>query len=261
MNQTTFTTAIQHFFQNPNATIAQNQFDEIDTDTDISNEITIENLQPVSDKLLDSIAVVIDRTETGSIALGDLIRLRNQFYQAKDNLVTLEQKEHQDVMDLKSTTKWHERSKFVRIFLDSDKGQQLDEEQAEADAVTSTKNYFFEELEDLESVINYHILNIGEQSSVEFKNLVAQWRTIGQLQKDGAETLKHIKSAYNYLPSRSSCWKCGTISNNDASTSRRHLSAANNQLSNQLNHLTPWYNQLTEQVDSTINQVRMTLRL
>lgn len=261
MNQTSFSTAIEHFFTRTNSPIVLDPSETFDASADISGDITIENLQPISDRLFDTIAATIDRTEAGSIPLLNLIKLRAQFYEAKDKLITLEQKEHQDVADLKSTTSWHERSKFVRIFVNSDAGERLDEEVAEAKEVSTTKNHFFEELEDLESVINFRIMTIGEQSSVEYKNLVEQWRTIRQLHADAEKSIAHVKSAYANLPSSSRCWKCGSHSNNDSSRSRNQLSAANNQLNNQMSTLKPWYNQLTAQVEETIDAARASLKL
>ena len=261
MNQTSFTTAIEHFFKRTNSPIVLDPSETFDPSADISGDITIENLQPISEQLFNTIAATIDRTEVGSIPLVNLIKLRAQFYEAKDKLIALEQKEHQDVADLKSSTKWHERSKFIRIFVNSDAGERLDEEEAEAKEVSTTKKHFFEELEDLESVINFRIMSIGEENSVEYKNLVEQWRTIGQLYTDATKTSTRINSAYSNLPSGSSCWKCGARSSCDSSTSKRHLSAANNHLNNQINTLKPWYDQLTAQVEETIDAARASLKL
>ena len=256
MTPTTFTKAIEHFFLKPNTPIPINQFEEFLPSSDISREITIDNLQPVSARLINTLNTANDQIQSGSIALIDLMKLRAQFYDARGSLIELEKKEHQDVVDLKNATKWHERSKFVRMFVDSDAGEQLDQEEAEAKEVTSTKKQFFERLEDLEAMINYHIISTGERSSPAFKEMVAQWRTIGQLEKDARKSVEYINAAYSNLPSSNMCMNCGRGTSCNTNRSERHMSSANTQLKNQLNTLTPWYNRLTTQVEGTIDKAR-----
>ncbi len=253
---TTFTKAIEQFFLQPNTPIQLNQFEELQPSSDISREITIDNLQPVSARLLNALNAASDQIQTGSIALIDLLKLRAQFYEARDHLIVLERKERQDVIDLKNSTKWHERSKFVRIFVNSDAGDQLDQEEAEAKEVTSTKVQFFERLEDLESMINYHIIGTGEKSSPAFKETVAQWRTIGQLERNARKSLEYINAAYSNLPSSSMCMSCGRSTSCNTTRSERYMASGSEQLKHQLDTLTPWYNQLTAKVEGTIDKVR-----
>ncbi len=253
---TSFTKAIEQFFLQPDTPIQLNQFEELLPSSDISRDITIDNLQPVSARLLNTLNAASDQIQTGSIALIDLLKLRAQFYEARDRLIVLERKERQDVIDLKNSTKWHERSKFVRIFVNSDAGDQLDQEEAEAKEVTSTKVQFFERLEDLESMINYHIISTGERSSPVFKETVAQWRTIGQLEKDARKSLEYINAAYSNLPSSSMCMSCGRSTSCNTNRSERYLASGSTQLKNQLNTLTPWYNRLTAEVEGTIDKAR-----
>ena len=261
MTPTTFTKAIEQFFLQPDTPIQLNEFEEVLPSSDISREITIDNLQPVSARLLNTLNAANDQIQSGSIALVDLMKLRAQFYEARGRLVELEKKERQDVIDLKSSTKWHERSKFVRIFVDSDVGDQLDQEEAEAKEVTSTKVQFFERLEDLESMINYHIINTGERSSPEFKEMVAQWRTIGQLEKDARKSIDYVNAAYSNLPTSSTCMNCGRHTSCGTNRSERYLSSANTQLKNQLSTLSPWYDRLTVQVEDTIDRARAAVRI
>jgi len=261
MTPTTFTKAIEQFFLQPDTPIQLNQFEEVLPSSDISREITIDNLQPVSARLLNTLNAANDQIQSGTIALVDLMKLRAQFYEAREHLVQLEKKELQDVIDLKNSTKWHERSKFVRIFVNSDVGDQLDQEEAEAKEVSSTKVQFFEKLEDLESMINYHIISTGERSSPAFKEMIAQWRTIGQMEKDARKSIDFVNAAYNSLPSGNMCMNCGRSTSCNTNRSERYMASASSQLKNQLNTLTPWYDRLTVQVEDTIDRARAAVKI
>lgn len=262
MELVTFTKAVEKLFKNPDYQISPKQISEVTPPIEAAREINIDNLQPVFGRLLNALNTTNVQTEADAISLAELIKLRAEFYDAQKKLVHLEQKEMQDVVDLKSSTKWHERSKLIRIFVSSEAGEQLEQEQAEVQEVTSAATHLSQQLEDLESVINYKILNTGEMVSSEFKEVVSQWRTIGQLKDDADAARKKIRTAHSYLSSGSSCRNCGfTTMGGGSDASANYIAAADRQLQNQLATLTPWYNKLSAEVESTIDRVRESLAI
>jgi len=261
MNLINFTTAIGKVFTNSDYEVTKDQLATLAPPIDVSRQINIDNLQSVFTRLLNTLNSTNEQVKMEAMSLAELISLRKEFYEARNQLAQLEEKETQDVAEIKRSTKWHERSKFVRLFVTSKVGEQLEIEEAEAKEARSAVTQFSEELEDLESVINYHILNTGENNSIAFKELVQQWRTVGQL-KDEAQTVKSkISAAYANMSSGSACWNCGRLISTDGGISKEYLSSADRHINNQLSVLTPWYNRLTTEVEGTIDRVREKLSI
>ena len=256
MNSHNFTAAIGEVFKNPNYEMSREQIASIAPPIDVSREINIDNLQPVFSRLLNTLDSTHEQVKMESMSLTELISLRREFYEAKTRLEQLEEREVQDVVDIKSSTKWHERSKFVRLFVTSKIGEQLEMEEAEAKEAESAVRTFSEELEDLESVINYHIMSTGERTSPAFKEVVQQWRTVGQLKDDAEAAKSKLRMAYSNLSSGSACWNCGRLISTDGGLSKDYIASADKHLTTQLNVLTPWYNRLTTEVETAIDRVR-----
>jgi len=262
MELVTFTSAVEKLFKNPDYQITAKQITDVAPPIEATREINIYNLQPVFTRLLNALNTTNIRTEAGNISLVELIKLRAEFYDAKEKLGHLEQKEMQEVVAIKNSSKWHERSKLVRIFVSSEVGEELEQAESEVKEVASAATTIAQQLEDLESVINYKILHTGEETSPEFKELVSQWRTIGKLKDEAEKARAQMRSAYNYLSSGSSCRNCGyTIMSGGSNASEQYLSAADRQIQQQLATLTPWYNKLSAEVESTIDRVRASLAI
>jgi len=250
MTPISFIKAIEQFFLKPDTPIQLKKFEELVPSSDIPREITIDNLQAVSARLLNTLNKTNIQIRAGTISLVDLLMLRTQFYEARQRLVALEKKEQQDVIDLKNSTKWFERSKVGRLFAHSDSGYLLDQEAAEAAEATSTKLQFFEKLEEFESIINFQIINTGERSSPDFKELVTQWRTVSQLEKNARITADYLNAAF---------FKLST--DHTTTDSENYMVFAVNQLKEQRNILTPWFDRLTVEVEDTINRARVAIKI
>lgn len=263
MELVTFTSAIEKLFKNPDYQISAKQIADVAPPIEATREITIHNLQPVFARLLNALNSANIKTEADNISLPELIKLRAEFYDAQGKLGDLEKKEMQEVVDIKSSSKWHERSKLVRIFVSSEVGEELEEAEAEVKEVASAATTLAQQLEDLESVINYKILHTGEETSPEFKEVVSQWRTVGKLKDEAEKARAQMSAAYNYLPSGSACRNCGyrSMGGGSAEASAKYISAADRQIQQQLATLTPWYNKLSAEVESTIDRVRASLAI
>lgn len=262
MKQVTFTSAIEKLFKNPDYQITAKQITDVAPPIEATREITIYNLQPVFARLLNALDSAHAKTEADSISLAELIKLRAEFYDAQGKLGHLEEKEMQEVIDIRNSSKWHERSKLVRIFVSSEVGEELEEAESEVKEVKSAAITLAQQLEDLESVINYKILHTGEETSPEFREVVSQWRTVGKLKDEADKARSQISAAYNYMSSGSSCRNCGyTTMRGGSDASASYLSAADRQIQQQLATLTPWYNKLSAEVEGTIDRVRASLAI
>lgn len=201
---------------------------------------------------------VFDRTiaeiKEGTILLIDLIRNREEIYQAAKKIKNLEIKEKQDVIDLEEGTEWHERSKFVRFFVSSEKGNQFDQEKEEAKRAESIVEQFGDKLTKFESFIDEYIVNVGTVTDSNFSLLVEEWKTLSKLKESLVLARKHIKLGKSKLTTSVRCSKGSRSVDN--SRSNKHFSFASNQIASQIHIFKPIYEELAEQVESKILQVR-----
>lgn len=254
MSQLSFTKAVVQAFQKEDISLDNGLLDESIVN-DIPRDIHIDNAQPIFARLRDILHNALNQVRGDAIALSDLRRLRIQFYEARDQFFLLEEKEQEDVKEMERNTKWHERSKLVRVFVSSETGEQLDREREEAKLASSIANNFAQHLKDLEEAIDQHILFIGDKHIPTFHEKIVLWRQIGNIKQNSQLARDRIRNTYHRI-SQGSCSSCGNSIAWSTKGSKSELSSADKNLSDQLRLLSPWYDQLTKEVESTIDRVR-----
>ncbi len=223
-------------------------------DTTLSLASDLENIEVLYSDVVQTIDAIITEINQGTILLIDLIKHRQAFHQIAKKIADLEFKERQDVIDMEEGTQWHERSKFIRFFVSSDKGNQLDQEKEEAEIAKRLVVQFADKLTDFELFIDKYILNIGSANDPDFLVLVEEWKALGKLKASLISAKKNVELGQSKLKTSVRCSKGSRRVNNDRS--KRHFSFAINQLKEQINIFKPIYEQLTEKVESKVSQVR-----
>ena len=217
------------------------------------------NIEVLYFDILEVLDSTVTEIKQGTILLIDLIRNREKFHQVAKKIGDFETKEKQDVIDLEENTEWHERSKFVRFFVSSDKGNQLDQEKEEAKRAKSIVNQFAGKLTNFESFMDEYILNVGAAADPNFSLLFEEWKTLGKLKDSLLSARKHIRKGESKLKTRVSCGDSSCRVDN--SRSKKHFSLAMSQLDKQIEIFKPIYEELAEQVEAKILQVRNKLLL
>ncbi len=259
MSQQSFTNAIVQAYQKDKIQLDDSLVKESIVN-DITRDIHIDNAQSIYERLRDILHNSLNRVRGDAIALSDLRRLRIQFYEARDQFFLLEEKEREDVIEMERNTKWHERSKLVRVFVASETGEQLDQEREEARLASTIATQFAQHLKDLEEAIDQHILFIGDKHVPPFHDKVVLWRQLGNLRQSSQLARDKIRNAYDRI-SHGSCSSCGGSITWATQGSRNELSSADKNLNDQLQILSPWYDQLTNEVESTIDSIRTKLMI
>jgi len=256
MTPTTFETAI--------ITTFTQEYTEALVMQDLTNNplpiaLDTENIEVLYSDVMQLVDTTISEVNQGSILLIDLIKCRQAFHQIAKKIADLEIKEKQDVINLEEDTKWHERSKFIRLFVSSEAGNQFDQEKEEAKTAERLVKQFADKLADFESFIDTYILNIGAANDHNFLTLVEEWKDLSKLKDCLISAKKHIEQGQLKLKTSIRCSEGSHSVNNDSS--KRHFSFAINQLKEQINIFKPVHEQLTEKVASKISQVRNQLLL
>jgi len=259
MSQQSFTNAVVQAFQKKTIQLDDSLLKE-SIANDVPRDIHIDNAQSIYERLRDILHNSLNQVRGDAIALSDLRRLRIQFYEARDQFFLLEEKEQEDVKELERNTKWHERSKLVRVFVSSETGEQLDQEKQEAHLASTIANQFAQHLKDLEEAIDQHILFIGDKHVPPFHEKVVLWRQIGNIRQSSQLARDRIRNAYDHI-THSSCSGCGNSISWATKGSRSQLSSADKNLNDQLRILSPWYSELTNEVESTIDSIRNKLMI
>lgn len=208
--------------------------------------------------LYDEVITVFEDTITaikdGRILLIDLINNRQEIYQAAKKIDELAIKERRDVTNLKKEMQWHEKSKFVRLFVNSDKADQLDQEKEEAKIAKSIIKQFTDKLTNFESFLDEYILDTGMKYDNNFLLLVEEWKELSKLKDILLSARKNVRQGQSKLETSVSCGEgyCDV----DNRVSNKHFSLAIRQLEGQIDVFKPIAEQLTEKVESKILQVR-----
>jgi len=260
MNPTTFTNAIIKTFDKEGFDLEGSQLIDESIANDLSRDIYIENAQMVFERLRDILHNALNQVRADTINLADLRRLRIQFYEARDQFFLLEEKEAADVQEMERDTKWHERSKLVRVFVSSEKGELLEQERKEAKLASAIATRFAQHLKDLEEAIDQHILFTADKNIPAFQQTVSLWRELGNLQKSAYLAKDNINNAYNDFR-QTGCSNCGTPINWSIERSGNYLKIANKNLSDQLRILSPWHDRLTKEVETAVDRVRKQLMI
>ena len=260
MTPTTFTNAIIEAFNKNNFQLEGDQLLNDSIANDLPRNIQIDNAQMIFERLRDILHNTLNQVRADSILLADLRRLRIQFYEARDQFFILEEKEAADVKELERSTKWHERSKLIRVFVSSEAGEQLDQERAEAKLAKNIANHFAQHLKNLEEAIDQHILFTGDKHIPAFNQTVSLWRQIGNLQKSAYLAKDNITNAYSDFRHRT-CNSCGSSLSRSINHSNSYLTVANKNLSDQLKILSPWHERLTKEVETAVDTIRRKLMI
>ena len=211
--------------------------------------------------LYDEVTAVFEETinaiKAGTILLIDLIQNRQAIYQAAEKIRSLAIKEQQDVTDLEKEMQWHEKSSFARLFVTSDKGDQLDQEKEEAKIAKSITKQFADSLTEFESFLDEYILDTGMKYDHNFLLLVEEWKELSKLKESLFSARKHIRQGQSKLKTSVSCGESSCSVDN--SRSKKHFSSAIRQLDKQIEVFKPIAEQLTEKVEIEVLRVRTQL--
>ncbi len=247
----TFEAAIANIFK-------EKSTETLEMPAELSNSLPIIKETEHITILYDEVTAVFEETITAikerTILLINLIDNRQAIYQAAEKISELEIKEQRDVTNLKKEMQWHEKSSFVRLFVTSDKADQLDQEKEEAKIAKSITKQFADSLTNFESFIDEYIINAGMKYDNNFLLLVEEWKELCQLTESLMSARKNIRKGQSKLKTSVSCGEGSCRVDN--SISKKHFSLAMNQLDGQIEVFKPITEQLTEKVETTILRVR-----